>query len=172
MAWPSPPSTRSTRAYSDRDITARRIILQAYVQDATVNNGATTLQNVDVNVYGYEPQPFITEVFYSNYDGPDPANNTPNNKGYIAVELYNPYPFPISLAGGNSALWIAVHRSDRWAEHPVPPDTRYGPTCALIQPLPVHGIQPLTGFTGFSTLHDGVPTPPGRRLRSCRRMDI
>ena len=62
---------------SDHDVTARRIILQAMVQDTTTAHSppvAATAQTVDVNIYGYEPQPFITEVFVSNFDLPDPVS--------------------------------------------------------------------------------------------------
>ena len=61
-------------------------------------------------MYGSTPQPFITEVFVSidttNLDPvfttaillpPPKAKVSP--KGYIAIELYNPYPFPLSLNG-------------------------------------------------------------------------
>ncbi|MDB5332180.1 MAG: Helix-hairpin-helix motif containing protein [Phycisphaerales bacterium] len=68
-------------------------------------------QNVDVVVYGNEKQPFITEVYVNNDTAPPPsqimtqqgpvadpyASKPANPKGYVAVELYNPYPVDIYL---------------------------------------------------------------------------
>lgn len=48
-------------------------------------------------VFGTEPQPFITEVYATNSTDVDPSGSVNNPKGYVAVELYNPYPFDISL---------------------------------------------------------------------------
>lgn len=66
--------------------------------------GAT---QANVTVFGLTPQPFITEVFVQTDNG---INNLPkaatkaNPVGYIAVELYNPYPFAISLKGCKLAV--------------------------------------------------------------------
>lgn len=50
--------------------------------------------NYDVRIYGFRPQPFITEV-YANTDTASEGQSNPS--GYVAIELYNPYPFPIRL---------------------------------------------------------------------------
>ncbi len=47
----------------------------------------------NITVYGSAPQPFITEVYANTHDGGDPT------MAYVAVELYNPYPFDIPLNG-------------------------------------------------------------------------
>ena len=47
-------------------------------------------------VYGHERQPFITEV-YANTQNTPPAGGTANENGYVAVEIHNPHPYPISL---------------------------------------------------------------------------
>jgi hypothetical protein len=146
---------------SDRDISARRIILQAYVQD-TISAPppaapTATLQNVDVNVYGYEPQPFITEVYYNNDVRPSGARGLPNPKGYIAIELYNPYPFPISLAGWQLAVADRRPIDPTAAVGVQPVDTRYAPNSAYYSRYPYMVMQPLTGFLNFSALSYTAP---------------
>jgi len=47
-------------------------------------------------VYGHERQPFLTEV-YANTSNAAPTGGTANLFGYVAIELYNPHPYPISL---------------------------------------------------------------------------
>ena len=49
-------------------------------------------------VFGHEKQPFITEIF-AHTDTTSTPNGMPgpNQFGYVAVELYNPYPFAIDL---------------------------------------------------------------------------
>jgi DNA uptake protein ComE-like DNA-binding protein len=72
----------------DMDVTGRLVHLQGYFANVP------TRQPIDAVVYGCEPQPFITEVFANNddYNGANPG-------GYVAVEIHNPYGFPIPLAG-------------------------------------------------------------------------
>jgi hypothetical protein len=100
---------------------------------ATINNGTAT---VNVRLAGYKPQPFITEV-YANTDnvtkGPgNPGAGTlgaPNPKGYIAVELYNPYPFDISL---KDWFFVIVDRRDNGAlTVPTQGDNLYGAATGL-----------------------------------------
>ncbi|HEX4797455.1 MAG TPA: hypothetical protein VH370_26915 [Humisphaera sp.] len=85
----------------------------------------STNGTMQITVYGNERQPFITEVYVNNdtnapppaqipdptkpVDISDPAhpqptlrqnpNMQPNLNGYVAVELYNPYDVPLSIAG-------------------------------------------------------------------------
>jgi len=79
-----------------------------------MSNSALLDGGAKLTVYGAERQPFITEVFVDNDTSPQPAtfgsdangNPLPNNVSngmsnpvpYVAVELYNPYDQPISLA--------------------------------------------------------------------------
>lgn len=55
----------------------------------------------EVTVFGTERQPYITEVYVNNdivaTAGDD--GSAANPKGYVAVELYNPYPVPMVLEG-------------------------------------------------------------------------
>jgi len=57
-----------------------------------------TSPSMEVTAYGYQPQPFITEVYASNDTSPNAATGKQNHKGYVAVELYNPYPFAIDIS--------------------------------------------------------------------------
>jgi hypothetical protein len=51
-----------------------------------------------VRVYGHERQPFITEVFaHLDTQSTGPGGTNANASGYVAVELYNPYPFAINI---------------------------------------------------------------------------
>ena len=64
---------------------------------------------VKVTVFGCEPQPYITEVFAStgksDFDPEDPAAvGKANPHGYVAVELHNPFSFPIRLDGYRLAV--------------------------------------------------------------------
>lgn len=82
-------------------------------RDIYLNSNRVTGGTADMvaTVYSHGRFPYITEIYYSN-DGyttpltnpalPFDATTNPalaaNPSGYIAVELYNPYPFAISLA--------------------------------------------------------------------------
>jgi hypothetical protein len=74
----------------DLDVTAREIGLRAMIDG--------TEQTVQVVVYGTEPQPYITEV-YAQTDTAETLGGlvNPNENGYMAIELHNPYPFDIEL---------------------------------------------------------------------------
>lgn len=77
------------------DVVSRRIILP--------QANDPTKPQYEATVYGLRPQPFITEV-YAHTDTATRATpgdmTTPfNPKGYVAVELYNPYNQDISLDG-------------------------------------------------------------------------
>ena len=65
--------------------------------------------DVRVTVYGQQQQPFITEI-YANTDNETggPAGNNPN--GYIAVEIFNPYPTGTDLTVTDYHL-IAIDRA-------------------------------------------------------------
>jgi hypothetical protein len=56
-------------------------------------------------VFGIKRQPFITEVY---------ATNVGDGGGYVAIELHNPYPEPISMK--NYRLVVEIH-------HPLTPKT-------------------------------------------------
>ena len=54
---------------------------------------------VQVSVYGVTANPYIGEV-YANTDQTDQGSGSgiKNEKGIVAVKLYNPYPYPIDLS--------------------------------------------------------------------------
>jgi hypothetical protein len=64
-----------------------------YSNKAQLNAGS---YEYDYYCYEYQPQPFLSEVYVST-DSETQINNQNNPNGYIAVELVNPYPFPIHL---------------------------------------------------------------------------
>jgi len=61
----------------------------------TINGTPTP---VNVSIFPAQPQPFITEVYVNTDDTPHPPLAA-NPKGYIAIELYNPFDKPINLTG-------------------------------------------------------------------------
>jgi len=124
----------------DDDVTSRDI----YISDST------TPINLKwkATVFGTERQPYITEV-YANNDTttPGPTSGLPNPKGYVAVELHNPYPFPIDIRNWQLAV---INRTEVALP---PPGFPYDETI---------DVQPLSGFLGFRyfTAADGtLPTP-------------
>ncbi|MBC7783126.1 MAG: hypothetical protein H7144_04740, partial [Burkholderiales bacterium] len=62
--------------------------------------------DVTASIYGVQRQPYITEVFAQNdtvthgpvLPGGLPGPAGPNPKGYIAIELFNPYDVPIDIS--------------------------------------------------------------------------
>jgi hypothetical protein len=72
---------------------------------------------VEARVYSTAAQPYISEIYYSNYTGMNDPNDTMmqgNPKGYIAIELYNPYAFQLNISGWQLAT------IDRSATAPYP----------------------------------------------------
>ena len=49
------------------------------------------------HVFGSKPQPFITEVYVNNNPLVKPTTQFRNPRGFAAIELHNPYDFPIKL---------------------------------------------------------------------------
>jgi len=102
----------------DYNVTSERLLL-----NATVNNIS---QLVEATVYGNEAQPYITRIYAENDNatagstgggtGAGPGGGAggagggaggpakPNPQGYVAVELYNPYPFDIALTSWNLGI--------------------------------------------------------------------
>ena len=95
---------------NSQNVISRTVGLTAYIQ------GNTNPTTVHARVYSNTPQPFITEVFACNFSG-DPTSghgteldysaNVPplkNTNGYIAIELYNPYSFTMTLTNWQIGL--------------------------------------------------------------------
>lgn len=117
---------------SDYHVTTRRVFLYNSTSPADIKYEAM--------IFGGEPQPFITEI-YANTDV------TVNPKGYVAVELHNPYPFAISLA--NWKLARAYRQTTGTGT--VPPSAPLYPNMKLM---------PLTNFTGFPAPGGTAPVIP------------
>ncbi len=123
-------------ALNDYTVPSRRI----FVRDST-NLGNVNSLKYDVMLYGGQPQPFITEVFADTSTAYGP-------KGYVAVELYNPYDVDISLANWNLGV---IYRPDP-ATVPTPPFLGY----------PQLQITPLTAFLGFGAPGDPTLVIPAK----------
>lgn len=68
--------------------------------DTGAGNQGLLNQPVTVRVFGVARQPFITEVYANTNNQTDTNVETtagPNPRGYVAIELFNPYPFPIDI---------------------------------------------------------------------------
>lgn len=86
---------------ADYNVTSERMLLLAAVNNAT--------QLVEATVYGNEAQPYITRVYCENDNATKGSTGgtgtgTPNPQGYVGVELFNPYPFPIDLTYWNLGI--------------------------------------------------------------------
>lgn len=82
-------NTENIRSQTE-DVLARQIPLNLNIDG--------NLTSVNVVVYGNQPQPFITEVYGQTNISAAEGGLGPNPHGYFAVELYNPYGFPIPMA--------------------------------------------------------------------------
>lgn len=83
---------------------------------------------LEARIYGIERQPYVTEVYAdNNWSRRDAIPRTPqpgdpviapdarNDNGYVAIELHNPYPFPIDIRNCKIATinrQDANHRND------------------------------------------------------------
>ncbi len=137
-------------ADSDDDLTVASIPFATY--SATVSSVA---QPARLTVYGFEKQPFITQIYANNdFTSNTQAGNKTNLKGYVAVELYNPYDVSIDMQGWQLGL---IYR-DPTAASP-------NPAIGTVQPLgtgftfpagpnsviPAHGYMILENFNGGDT---------------------
>lgn len=80
---------------TDFKVTRRSIKLK---YSGTVHDLGGGNSDLVATINGYEPQPFITEVYVNTDTAQVLAGaGAPNPAGYIAIELHNPYPFPIDI---------------------------------------------------------------------------
>lgn len=90
------------------DVTSHKITLAADPTPTPANSGSSAF---DVMVYGGEANPYITEVY---------ANNNPGTPGgYIAIELYNPFEWPLFLTNWQLAT-ISRTAADSGNLKPIP----------------------------------------------------
>ena len=70
------------------DVTSKKIQLKT-----------VTGEDVEVTVYGTEAHPFITEIFANTDTVTKEMVTMKNNpKGFVAIELFNPYPFDLDIS--------------------------------------------------------------------------
>jgi hypothetical protein len=83
---------------ADHEVTSRLITLKG-------KTARGVEKPLDVTVFGNEPQPFITEVFvHTNTQDNGGPGGQRNPRGYVAVELHNPFDAPLSLKGWRLAV--------------------------------------------------------------------
>jgi hypothetical protein len=86
-------NTLGLRDNSQNIISKTFILKNAWVLGGTTGSGTAVPADVEVRVYSSAPQPVISEVYVNTNTG----GASPNPAGYVAVELFNPYPVPIYL---------------------------------------------------------------------------
>ncbi|HWE96925.1 MAG TPA: helix-hairpin-helix domain-containing protein [Tepidisphaeraceae bacterium] len=131
---------------SDDNVSSRRVDMNILV------NGTPT--PVSVTVFGTERQPFITEVYVNNDNSAQPSENmdhspNPNKtmfnpKGYVAVELFNPYSSQVTLT--NWSLGI-INRDPNAANNKYPN-------------MKVIGIDKFASFSNINGVAVPAPTIP------------
>lgn len=132
-------NTLQLRNPSSGSTTAPPLSHSITVTDANGNPG------YNITVYGNAPQPYITEVYA------DTSGGTGNN--YVAVELYNPYPFAIPLTGWQLAT----------ISRPAPPPTSLtvsnsiDPAALTGQTIPANGYMVIASA---ATPPARITTPP------------
>ncbi len=112
-AGTSPTRTPGLPVWGDSDVTVAEINLGAF--------GGGGVANLKARVYGTEAQPFISEVILDV--------GTSGSIDYAAVELINPYPFPIVMRG-----WQLVAANPNGALAPVTLATFGSTTAPLTLP--------------------------------------
>jgi hypothetical protein len=93
-------------------------------QTAPVAATPAPLPRFQATVFSTARQPFITEVLAYNLKDPGtlPA-------GYVAIELYNPYPIPLNIGGWQIAT---LDRRNPTTSAMTPPATRYPPVGTVV----------------------------------------
>jgi Helix-hairpin-helix motif len=88
---------------NSQNIISRTIDL---LNPSQIDNGAggTTAAPVELQVYSSAPQPVISEVHVNTFTGNDINSGLPNPQGYVAIELYNPYPVTLTLVNWQLGL--------------------------------------------------------------------
>ena len=93
-----------------QNVISRQVPIQVYNSTATQLSPAANIWNAEATVFSASPQPFITEVFATNDQAVGPA-------GYVGIELYNPYPFSMTMTNWQVAV---INRLPTGAPNPYP----------------------------------------------------
>jgi hypothetical protein len=82
-----------------RDNSQNVISRTLFLKNVQIDNGAggNAVTRVELQVYSNAPQPVISEVFACTSVDTDTNAAKINPQGYVAIELYNPYPFTLTL---------------------------------------------------------------------------
>lgn len=136
---------------------------------------------VDVRMYSLRPQPFITEVYCQNDNKTEAEENltgapatdptdTPggvNPTGYFAIELCNPYPFDINIAGwelhfvnrtAGGSFSTDKHFNDNAAPYVIASATAGDP---VIIPAATSGPTGSCGYLVIENIQPGPTADPG-----------
>ncbi len=98
---------------------------------------------ISAELYGADANPYITEVYADNSDGP---------QGYVAIELYNPFPVALPLKNWQMAL---VQRPGPT----IPPATATVAVTRIVPPLTWLIEPPIIPPYGFLVLANRRPAP-------------
>jgi len=89
-----------------QNVISRQVPIQVYNASTTQPSPVADTWNAEATVYSAAPQPYITEVYANNDSGTGDTNETtgPNPEGYVAIELFNPYPYTMTLTNWQVAV--------------------------------------------------------------------
>ncbi len=114
-----------------------------------VNNPQSPVPQYEVSVFGYKPQPFITEIYADN----DTTNYAPyrNVNGYVAIKLYNPYGVSGSATDPGISLrnWIFI-ALDRY-------DSDGSRRATLLKAFPNNATAPTVPPNGYLLIESYLP---------------
>jgi hypothetical protein len=141
---------------NSQNIISRIVDLPALAQIDT-GSGAQQ-ENLEAEVFSNAPQPVISEVYANTYAGPDATDPTiVNPQGYVAIELYNPYSFPMTL--NNWQLGLVNRTATQGAAAPVNttlyPNLEFEVTATAASPSVIGPIQAQNDPTNLT-----ATTPP------------
>jgi hypothetical protein len=90
-----------------QNVISRQVPIQVYNASTTQPSPLADTWNAEATVYSAAPQPFITEVYATNDSSGDDAPTGATGKnpfGYVGIELYNPYPYTMTLTNWQVAV--------------------------------------------------------------------
>ncbi len=136
------------------------------LNNSQIDTGATPPPQapVELQVYSNAPQPVISEVYVNTFTGNDSGTGTANPQGYVAVELYNPYPVPLTLINWQLGL---INRNTVGSGYPNLSFQMTGTAPNLVSV-----IGPTTGEMQAQNnpASPGVPLPAGVIIIPCARL--
>jgi hypothetical protein len=144
---------------NSQNVISRTITL---INPSQIDTGPTPVQNpVELQVFSSAPQPVISEIYASTFTGSDSGTSTSNPQGYVAVELYNPYPVTLTLTNWQLGL---INRNPTGSNYPnlsfqtnptTPPVTNPNTAVSVIGPMTPLNDPTIAGAA--TTLAAGYP---------------